>query len=61
MDHYFFGLMARTLNGSMVPKTDGIFFSLMVKEFMTIKNIGSFLPFVKLLDCLLKFYNVDLF
>jgi hypothetical protein len=49
MDHYYLGLMARILSGSMIPKTNGILLFLMVKEFMTVKTVGSFFPFVKLL------------
>jgi hypothetical protein len=51
MDHYFLGLMARALNDSMIPKIDGILFFLVVKKFMIVRIVGSFFPFVKLLEC----------
>jgi hypothetical protein len=51
VDHYFLGLMARTLSGSVTPKTNGVFLFLVIKEFMTVRIVGSFFPFVKLLKC----------
>jgi hypothetical protein len=51
VDHYFLRLMARTLSASVAPKTNGILLFLVVKEFMIIRIIGSFFPFVKLLEC----------
>ncbi len=51
MDHHFLRLMARTLSASMTLKTNGVLLFLVVKEFMFVRTIGSFFPFVKLLEC----------